>query len=165
MCVVSPKASSRFLEGKISNPSYRAKNWSTISSDRNLVVSEKEDTLPTPALRILWKESTSLNRWPLTNPQSLSARNTSPGNVIGNGLRENSIREVGRSSISSIKEKYGYQDKQVSEAWRLYSDRADKEWSLTDCMSFVVMNRNGISEAFTNDRHFEQAGFNILLKQ
>jgi len=40
-----------------------------------------------------------------------------------------------------------------------------REISLVDCMSFVVMNRNGISEAFTNDRHFEQAGFNILLKQ
>src|SRR4030067_878712 len=51
------------------------------------------------------------------------------------------------------------------EAWKLYSDRADKEWSLTDCMSFVVMNRNGISEAFTNDRHFEQAGFNTLLQE
>ena len=51
------------------------------------------------------------------------------------------------------------------EAWKLYSERIDKEWSLTDCTSFVVMNRNGITEAFTNDRHFEQAGFKILLKE
>jgi predicted nucleic acid-binding protein len=51
------------------------------------------------------------------------------------------------------------------EAWKLYSERMDKEWSLTDCTSFVVMNRNGIAEAFTNDRHFEQAGFKILLKE
>jgi predicted nucleic acid-binding protein len=51
------------------------------------------------------------------------------------------------------------------EAWKLYSERIDKEWSLTDCTSFVVMNRNGIAEAFTNDRHFEQAGFKILLKE
>src|SRR4030043_787554 len=51
------------------------------------------------------------------------------------------------------------------EAWKLYSERIDKEWSLTDCTSFVVMNRNGIAEAFTNDRHFDQAGFKILLKE
>ena len=42
--------------------------------------------------------------------------------------------------------------------------RPDKEWSLTDCISFVVMAEKGISEALTADRHFEQAGFKALLK-
>jgi uncharacterized protein len=46
----------------------------------------------------------------------------------------------------------------------LYAARADKEWSLTDCVSFVVMQREGITEALTGDRHFEQAGFVALLK-
>jgi len=50
------------------------------------------------------------------------------------------------------------------EAWSLYSERLDKEWSLTDCASFVVMKAMGLTEAFTSDHHFEQAGFNILLK-
>jgi hypothetical protein len=45
----------------------------------------------------------------------------------------------------------------------LYSARTDKSWSLTDCISFVVMEREGITEALTGDRHFEQAGFRILL--
>lgn len=49
-------------------------------------------------------------------------------------------------------------------AWTLYRSRTDKEWSLTDCASFVVMKNNGIKDAFTGDHHFEQAGFNILLK-
>jgi uncharacterized protein len=44
-----------------------------------------------------------------------------------------------------------------------YSRRADKEWSLTDCISFVVMQDQGISEALTADHHFEQAGFRALL--
>jgi predicted nucleic acid-binding protein len=47
---------------------------------------------------------------------------------------------------------------------KLFADRPDKEWSLTDCISFVVMHREGLTEALTGDRHFEQAGFIALLK-
>lgn len=46
----------------------------------------------------------------------------------------------------------------------LYANRLDKEWSLTDCISFAVMQRKGLTEALTGDRHFEQAGFVALLK-
>jgi predicted nucleic acid-binding protein len=46
----------------------------------------------------------------------------------------------------------------------LFAARPDKEWSLTDCISFIVMQREGITEALTGDRHFEQAGFVALLK-
>jgi len=47
----------------------------------------------------------------------------------------------------------------------LYHARPDKQWSLTDCISFVVMSEEGITEALTGDRHFEQAGFVALLKK
>ena len=46
---------------------------------------------------------------------------------------------------------------------QLYRERADKEWPLTDCISFVAMEDEGIREALTADRHFEQAGFRALL--
>jgi uncharacterized protein len=46
----------------------------------------------------------------------------------------------------------------------LYSTRPDKDWSLTDCISFVVMQERGIAEALTGDHHFEQAGFKPLLR-
>lgn len=46
----------------------------------------------------------------------------------------------------------------------LYESRLDKDWGLTDCTSFVVMQQRGITEAFTSDRHFEQAGFVRLMK-
>lgn len=46
----------------------------------------------------------------------------------------------------------------------LFLSRRDKEWSLTDCISFVVLQREGISDALTGDHHFEQAGFRALLK-
>ena len=46
----------------------------------------------------------------------------------------------------------------------LYEGRSDKEWSLTDCISFVVMQQMQLIEALTGDSHFEQAGFRALLK-
>jgi predicted nucleic acid-binding protein len=46
----------------------------------------------------------------------------------------------------------------------LYQRRRDKEWSLTVCVSFVVMQKHGITDALTGDHHFEQAGFRALLK-
>jgi hypothetical protein len=49
-------------------------------------------------------------------------------------------------------------------AFQLYSDRTDKEWGLTDCVSFVVMTDRGIREALTADEHFQQAGFLPLLR-
>lgn len=45
----------------------------------------------------------------------------------------------------------------------LFAARPDKEWSLTDCISFVVMADEGLSEALTDDHHYEQAGFTALL--
>jgi len=50
------------------------------------------------------------------------------------------------------------------EGLALYSSRKDKEWTLTDCISFVVMKREGLAEALTGDHHFKQAGFKPLLK-
>ena len=46
----------------------------------------------------------------------------------------------------------------------LFDKRPDKQWSLTDCIAFVVMTRRGIQDALTADHHFEQAGFTALLK-
>ncbi|MGD0771153.1 MAG: PIN domain-containing protein [Tepidisphaeraceae bacterium] len=47
----------------------------------------------------------------------------------------------------------------------LYEARLDKPWSLTDCISFVIMKDHAIQDALTADRHFEQAGFTAILKQ
>jgi uncharacterized protein len=56
-------------------------------------------------------------------------------------------------------------DDQLWERGRsLYEQRQDKQWSLTDCISFVIMRERGLLEALTADHHFEQAGFVALLK-
>ena len=51
------------------------------------------------------------------------------------------------------------------QAMQMYRDRDDKEWSLTDCVSFVIMKDQNIGEGLTADHHFEQAGFIALLAE
>ena len=53
--------------------------------------------------------------------------------------------------------------KNLAEAMATYGNRGDKAWSLADCLSFVVMEREGLHDALTSDKHFEQAGFRALL--
>jgi uncharacterized protein len=48
---------------------------------------------------------------------------------------------------------------------RLHRDRPDKEWSLTDCISFELMAERGMNQALAYDHHFEQAGFEALLRR
>ena len=49
-------------------------------------------------------------------------------------------------------------------AWQMFANHPDKVWSLVDCASFCIMQQRDITEAFTTDQHFEQAGFIRLLK-
>ncbi len=49
-------------------------------------------------------------------------------------------------------------------ALELYEQRPGKEWSLTDCVFFVVMEQYGLTEALSGDHHFRQAGYNPLLR-
>src|SRR6266568_6649225 len=49
------------------------------------------------------------------------------------------------------------------EAWALLEARLDKEWSLVDASSIIVMQRFGMTEALTTDRHSNQAGLTKLL--
>jgi predicted nucleic acid-binding protein len=48
-------------------------------------------------------------------------------------------------------------------AVQLYRTRPDKDWGLTDCLSFVVMERRSLTEALTTDGHFEQAGLRAMM--
>ena len=49
-------------------------------------------------------------------------------------------------------------------AWQLLANRLDKQWSLVDAASFVVMQEHNLTEVLATDHHFEQAGFIRLLK-
>jgi hypothetical protein len=50
-------------------------------------------------------------------------------------------------------------------ALELYRQRSDKQWGLTDCVSFVVMRDRKLNAALTADEHFQQAGFRALLRE
>lgn len=52
----------------------------------------------------------------------------------------------------------------LDQALELYHQHADKKWTLTDCVSFVIMRGRNVTDALTGDKHFEQAGFVPLLK-
>ena len=47
---------------------------------------------------------------------------------------------------------------------RLYEERKDKGYSMVDCISMATMRRHAILEVLTNDRHFTQEGFKIVLR-
>lgn len=51
----------------------------------------------------------------------------------------------------------------LQRAVQLYDDRSDKEWGLTDCISFIVMQENTLYQALTADHHFRQAGFGAMM--
>lgn len=46
-----------------------------------------------------------------------------------------------------------------------YENRSDKEYSLTDCISMNVIRAESLAEVLTNDHHFEQEGFTVLIKK
>jgi predicted nucleic acid-binding protein len=48
----------------------------------------------------------------------------------------------------------------ATQTWQIFEQfNTDKQWSFTDCTSYVVMKDQGITEAFTFDHHFSQMGF------
>ncbi len=87
---------------------------------------------------------------------------------IGNALAKLRYRAAAIELLDSLEEDPNVKIIALSEelynrAMELYNKRPDKEWGLTDCVSFVVMQDYGITEALTTDEHFKQAGFRALL--
>lgn len=66
--------------------------------------------------------------------------------------------DIGAATVVHVDEDFW------NRGWQLFMERSDKSWGLTDCISFVVMQDRQVSQAFTSDHHFEQAGFVRLIE-
>lgn len=78
-------------------------------------------------------------------------------------FRIGAVRIIAALRASSLVEIVPATSDLLEAALDLYQHRDDKEWGLTDCSSFVAMERRGIRGALTTDEHFRQAGFRPLL--
>lgn len=84
----------------------------------------------------------------------------------GDALSKPRFREQGAALLSSIEDDPSVAIVPLSEelyqrGLELFSQRLDKAWGLTDCISFTVMSDLGIGSALTTDDHFRQAGFTL----
>lgn len=83
----------------------------------------------------------------------------------GAAERDRRLSALLRGALVASKVEIVWVDEPLFErAWEFYDARPDKEWSLTDCVSFALMNQRGLSDALTYDHHFKQAGFRALLR-
>lgn len=88
---------------------------------------------------------------------------------IGNSLAKANTRKAAIEMLETIEADetittVAITEELYADAFKLFNSRLDKEWELTDCISFIVMKRFGITEALTTDRDFEQAGFKPLMR-
>ena len=87
---------------------------------------------------------------------------------IGNSLTKLRFRVAAAELLDSLHgdsnvEIIPFTDSRYASAFQLFRERPDKEWGLTDCLSFVVMQEQNVRHALTHDHHFVQAGFLALL--
>lgn len=85
-------------------------------------------------------------------------------NAFGDSdTQQTAVSGYRRCRKDSRVEVVGFAPVLISATVDLYEARPDKDWSLTDGLSFVVMKQRRISQALTADQHFVQAGFEALL--
>jgi len=85
------------------------------------------------------------------------------GNALARGFKAQAIEIISYFIESEDVELLHYSSQVFDKAFVMYKKYSDKEWSLVDCISFVVMREQGIKQALTFDRHFEQAGFAVIM--
>ena len=88
---------------------------------------------------------------------------------VADGLADSSQRARVRPWFDRLEndpkvEVVGFEEELYRHGLALYDQRADKAWSPTDCISFVVMKRGHLREALTRDKHFGQAGFTAVFE-
>ena len=102
------------------------------------------------------------NKWSVTTTESVLVE-------IGNGLSKIRWRQIAHKWITRIQKSktifniISTTTDVLNKAIDLYGSRLDKEWGLTDCISFIVMDEHNLFRALTVDNHFKQAGYKISM--
>jgi len=87
------------------------------------------------------------------------------GNALARNYKQEAVAIIEQFFASDEVEIVRLSPQLFEQAFAIYSTYQDKEWSLVDCVSFVVMREAGVSQALTFDRHFIQAGFQALMRE
>lgn len=77
-------------------------------------------------------------------------------------LRHLAVDTIRRIRVNPLFEVIPYDPVVYQAGFDLFASRPDKAWSLTDCISFAVMESRGLTDTLTADRHFAQAGFKAI---
>jgi uncharacterized protein len=83
----------------------------------------------------------------------------------GRHLRQQAARAVRAAMVNPSVTLIPQSHQTFLSGLELYESRPDKSYSLTDCISMAVMRAAGITDVLTNDHHFTQEGFNVLIHQ
>jgi uncharacterized protein len=83
---------------------------------------------------------------------------------LGQSFRQQAVQVVRSLQQATEVEIVPQTDEQFQAALTFYAQRPDKEWSLVDCASFLIMQEQHLTEALAHDEHFYQAGFVPLLR-
>ena len=84
------------------------------------------------------------------------------GNALSRGYKSEAIEIIEQFLTSEEVKVVHLTPELFDEAFALYKEYQDKEWSLVDCISLVVMHREGVKQVLAFDRHFVQMGFDVL---
>ena len=126
-----------------------------------IAIGNKRDTFHSKALELRYSLKNSGRKFVTTSAVLLE---------FGNAFSPKRLKPTGIKMIEAVihSEKWKcieLTNELMTNGFDLYKSMNDKDWGLVDCTSIIVAHNMGISEIFTTDHHFEQAGFSILLKE
>ena len=85
------------------------------------------------------------------------------GNALSKNFKPEAVEIIENAFSSERIEVVRVNETLFDEGFELYKSHSDKTWGLVDCISFVVMRENNVTDALTSDKHFVQAGFRALM--
>ena len=124
-----------------------------------IALAHKRDSLHKKAVAVYQKLLDRNSRFITTNAVLLE---------VGNAFSRSTHKPMAIFLFHLISDSPSWEVQSAGSKWfsdrmELFQKRKDKDWSLTDCIGIVVAEAYAVKSVFTSDRHFEQAGFEILL--